>query len=74
VSEAKRRYYDEAYAVKNIRKPPLPKLRALSYRLKRFELSDYKVVFELLSPGEKLLDVGCGDGSFALMAKNKFLA
>jgi len=58
VSKEKKGYYDEAYAVKNIRKNPLPKLASLSNSsVLSFQI---KVVFESLSPGEKLLDVGCG--------------
>lgn len=71
MKKIKRRYYNEAYAIKNIRKSPLPRLTALSHKLKRFALPGHQVIFELLSPGERLLDIGCGDGCFTLIAKNK---
>jgi len=72
MSKAKRAYYDEFYANKDVRKSSLPKLTALSHQLQRFALPANQLIFELLSPGDRLLDLGCGDGDFALLAKNKF--
>jgi hypothetical protein len=69
MSKAKRAYYDEFYANKDVRKSSLPKLTALSHQLQRFALPANQLIFELLSPGDRLLDLGCGDGDFALLAK-----
>ncbi|MEM1510617.1 MAG: class I SAM-dependent methyltransferase [Nitrososphaerota archaeon] len=42
-------------------------------RLKKFEVTCYKAVYDLLPfKGGKLLDVSCGDGQFILMYENKF--
>jgi ubiquinone/menaquinone biosynthesis C-methylase UbiE len=72
MSKAKRAYYNEFYANKDVRKSPLPKLTALSHKLQRFALPANQLIFKLLTPGDRLLDIGCGDGDFALLAKNKF--
>jgi 2-polyprenyl-3-methyl-5-hydroxy-6-metoxy-1,4-benzoquinol methylase len=72
LSTAKKNYYNEAYTVKDIRKSPLPTITMLSRVLRRFGVPGRQLVIDLLRPSEKLLDVGCGDGTFALHAKKKF--
>jgi ubiquinone/menaquinone biosynthesis C-methylase UbiE len=72
MSNAKKKYYEEAYTVKDVRKSPLPTITALSHVLSRFDVPGHKVIFDLLTPQEKLLDIGCGEGSFLLSAKDKF--
>lgn len=72
MSKAKKAYYDEAYAIKGIRKSPLPTLTYLSCKLKRFGISGHQIAFDLLSPENKILDIGCGEGLFAFNVKNKF--
>ena len=44
----------------------------LYQKFKKFELNREQAVFSLLSPSYRFLDVGCGDGNLALMAKYKF--
>jgi 2-polyprenyl-3-methyl-5-hydroxy-6-metoxy-1,4-benzoquinol methylase len=72
MSKAKKNYYNEAYTVRDIRKSPLPTLTMLSSILKRFDLPAHQLTLDLLSPNDKILDLGCGDGVFALSAKKKF--
>jgi 2-polyprenyl-3-methyl-5-hydroxy-6-metoxy-1,4-benzoquinol methylase len=72
MSKTKKDYYDEAYTIENIRKSPIPTLTYLSRRLQRFDSPAHQVVLNLLTGGEKLLDIGCGDGSFASLAETKF--
>jgi len=41
-------------------------------KLKKFESHRLEVVYDLLSGGERFLDIGCGGGSLVFMAKDKF--
>lgn len=72
MSKAKKNYYEEAYTVKDVRKSSLPTMTALSHMLGRFDNPGHKIILDLLTEADKFLDVGCGGGSFALNAKNKF--
>lgn len=40
--------------------------------LKRYDLHREDLALSFLEKGEKLLDVGCGNGSLVFKAKNKF--
>src|SRR5260370_40245223 len=60
--DGQRRFYNVAYS------PDRPLAReGLAFRsLRRFELHRTDAIFRLLPRGGLLLDVGCGDGAFAL--------
>jgi ubiquinone/menaquinone biosynthesis C-methylase UbiE len=69
--QLKEDYYDEIYGRKGYEKKG--GLVAWLYsHLKRYEENRYRTVFRLLERSGKLLDVGCGDGDFCIMAKGMF--
>jgi len=65
-------YYDEAYTIKDVRKDPSMFMLKLATKLRRFNTPQDNILFNLLTPSNRLLDLGCGDGTFALKAKNKY--
>ncbi len=68
MKDYKQRFYNKMYSSEGV-----TPMEGFFYRhLKKFE--DYRedVVYRLLPSGNKLLDVGCGDGTFVFKAKDKF--
>lgn len=62
--------YEKQYGQKKlVGRNSFPLLRRI---FKRFDLNRQDLVLSLLKTGDKLLDVGCGGGSLALAAINKF--
>jgi len=74
MNDAKKEVYDKVYGSKEISYEPRHGVIAFLYRkLLKFEINRYQVAYALLPSGkERLLDVGCGDGHFLFLAKNKF--
>ncbi|MEM3389387.1 MAG: class I SAM-dependent methyltransferase [Nitrososphaeria archaeon] len=74
MSSIKEKRYDDVYCHTKVSyEQPHGPIAFIYRRLKKFEITRYKAVYDLLpSEGEKLLDVGCGDGEFILMCKSKF--
>jgi 2-polyprenyl-3-methyl-5-hydroxy-6-metoxy-1,4-benzoquinol methylase len=72
LTQAKKKYYNEAYIIRDIRKSPLPTITKLSGLLQRFNYPGNDLTLDLLTPNRRILDIGCGEGVFALMAKKKF--
>lgn len=74
MKDSKERIYDNVYGRKNIRYEASGGLIGFLYKkLSRFEVSRCQAVFNLLpSVAGRLLDLGCGDGDFIFMAKDKF--
>jgi ubiquinone/menaquinone biosynthesis C-methylase UbiE len=70
----KEKVYDNVYGRKEISYESPKGVIGFFYRkFIRFEVNRYQASYELLSSsGEKLLDVGCGDGDFIFMVRNKF--
>lgn len=68
----KEKFYDNTYGGKCLPSSRHGLMDFLYRELRRFEIYREHVVYELLSPGYRFLDVGCGDGSLVLMAKDKF--
>ncbi|MEM2373495.1 MAG: class I SAM-dependent methyltransferase [Thermoproteota archaeon] len=55
------------------RKFALPSLIiSLHNKLKKWAKSPHEIAFNLLEPGQKILDIGCGDGQFLALVKDKF--
>jgi len=68
----RRKYYDEAVLGAR-RKFALPSLIiSLHNKLKKWAKSPHEIAFNLLEPGQKILDIGCGDGQFLALVKDKF--
>lgn len=63
------KFYDAQYKDKQ---PSLEKKSRLKSCLNGFNTPRDDVVYRLLKPGSRLLDVGCGEGEFLLRAKDMF--
>jgi ubiquinone/menaquinone biosynthesis C-methylase UbiE len=74
LNDSKERLYDNIYGRKNIRYEASGGLIGFLYKkLLRFEVHRCQAVFNLLpSVAGRLLDLGCGEGDFIFMAKDKF--
>ena len=67
MNDHKRDFYEKMYeSVNNDDRDGL--CRSLS----TFEESRYDVVYKLLPGGERLLDIGCGDGNFVIKSREKY--
>ncbi len=60
--------YDEIYGGRGYKEKKGP-VNWLYKHLRRYERTRYQTVFSSLEHGGKLLDIGCGDGDFCIMAK-----
>jgi len=74
MENSKKKVYDAVYGSKEISyESPKGVIGFLYRKFIRFEVNRYQASYELLSSGgEKLLDVGCGDGDFIFMVRDKF--
>jgi ubiquinone/menaquinone biosynthesis C-methylase UbiE len=74
MKDAKEKVYDNLYANKATSYEVSQGLIAFLYnKLLRFQSSRYQAAYDLLPFDQgKLLDVGCGDGDFIFIAKDKF--
>lgn len=63
--------YDEIYGGRGY-KEKKGSLAWLYKHLKRYERTRYQTVYNALEHGNKLLDIGCGDGDFCIMSKDIF--
>ena len=57
------------YAEGRAGKPPSGLLGQAFLRLRRFELHRIPAAFDLLEPGQRMLDLGCGDGTLVALAR-----
>jgi len=62
-------FYEKMYGDERTDKPSLPFLYS---KLRRFELNRYDLVFENIPEGDRVLEIGCGDGELLFKLKNKY--
>lgn len=67
----KEKFYDQLYSGSHSL-PPRGFVGKLYNALRKYEIHRENAVYDLLPSGDKLLDIGCGDGAFALKGLNKF--
>lgn len=67
MNDHKRDFYEKMYESVND-----DHHNGLYRRLGTFEASRYDVIYKLLPGGERLLDVGCGDGNFVIRSREKY--
>jgi ubiquinone/menaquinone biosynthesis C-methylase UbiE len=73
MKDAKKKFYDDRYDGKISIESPHGVIAFLYRNLLRFEVTRHQISYNLLPlNGERLLDVGCGNGYFMFMAKDKF--
>ncbi|MDI6847461.1 MAG: methyltransferase domain-containing protein, partial [Candidatus Bathyarchaeia archaeon] len=74
MKDVKKKIYDDVYGCKEISYESSHGIIAFLHRkLRRFEVNRYQVCYDMLPHHkERLLDVGCGDGDFIFMAKDRF--
>jgi SAM-dependent methyltransferase len=67
-----KQYYNEAYTIKNVRKDPSKSMQWLAKKLQKHSTPQDQILLKLITPGDRLLDLGCGSGGFAVKAKGKY--
>jgi len=70
MNETREQVYNVPYEIYHA--PKKGGFTSLLYRFRRFTLDRQRVTFDMLSPGQRFLDVGCGFGLLVTMAKDKF--
>jgi ubiquinone/menaquinone biosynthesis C-methylase UbiE len=66
MQDAQRDFYNAAYPLADYHPAQLPSL------LRAFEIHRTDVALQLLPPGRRLLDIGCGDGDLLMRAAPRF--
>jgi ubiquinone/menaquinone biosynthesis C-methylase UbiE len=69
MSGGAKNFYNWLYAEGRKGKGPSGVLGWIFLRLRKYELHRVKAAFSLLEKGEKLIDLGCGDGTLLALAK-----
>jgi methionine biosynthesis protein MetW len=67
-----KKLYEKQYGKKKLVSLPLRQFWGLRKLFKKYDKSRYDVALELIEPGIRILDIGCGDGYMLQRCKRKF--
>ncbi len=64
--------YEKQYGKKKLVNLPKKKYWGLRHILRKYDWDRYALAEQLIHPGKKILDIGCGEGYMLVKLKNKF--
>lgn len=67
-----KKLYEKQYGEKKLVNSSLAKFWGFRKLFKKYDLNRYFIVEQLIEPGEKILDIGCGNGHILQKVKDKF--
>jgi len=67
-----KKVYEKQYIEKSLRRNHNASLWQSQNFLKKFHLDRYSITEKLIEPGERVLDIGCGEGDILIKLEDKF--